>query len=289
MFWYKNLQSQIDETITSIFAQRYSHLQTDTAEKQFFEAMQYAVVGGGKRIRSILAILAYEYISGKQATQKEREIFAGIEMIHAYTLVHDDLPCMDDDVLRRGKPTTWKKYGETLAVLVWDALQTLGFELLAQSQKTEIITEMTRTMGDIWVVRWQVRDTLLQQNSLSLEELFRIHDEKTGGFIASSLVIGAMLAEADEQMIAIFRRLGFLLGRAFQIKDDILDIEWDAEIVGKKTNKDISEGKGIVALVGLEESKKILTNLEKEMTSSARLIDDERIADITHFIVHREK
>ncbi|MBS9783849.1 polyprenyl synthetase family protein [Candidatus Gracilibacteria bacterium] len=288
MQWYKNLQSQIDTSIENIFKNRYDFSQ-DAAENQFFKAMRYAVEGGGKRIRAILAILAYEYISKQSVTKKEIEIFCGIEMVHAYTLVHDDLPCMDDDILRRGKPTVWKKYSETTAVLVGDALQTLGYELLSDSENIKILQEITKTMGDLGVVRGQVRDTVLQQDALSLEELFRIHDEKTGSFIASSLVIGAILAEADEKMIAILRRLGFLIGRAFQIKDDILDVEGDAEIVGKKTNKDGENGKGIVALVGLEESKKILESLEKEIQSSVRLIDDERITQISHFIIHREK
>ncbi len=148
MQWYKNLQSQIDTSIENIFKNRYDFSQ-DAAENQFFKAMRYAVEGGGKRIRAILAILAYEYISKQSVTKKEIEIFCGIEMVHAYTLVHDDLPCMDDDILRRGKPTVWKKYSETTAVLVGDALQTLGYELLSDSENIKILQEITKTMGDL--------------------------------------------------------------------------------------------------------------------------------------------
>ncbi len=288
MQWYKNLQNEIDRTIENIFENRYN-FPHDSAEKTFFEAMRYAVEGGGKRVRCILAILAYEYVSKREASRKERAIFSGIEMIHAYTLVHDDLPCMDDDTLRRGKPTVWKQYDETTAVLVGDALQTLGFELLADSGNAQIVQEMTRALGDLWTVRGQVRDTLLDQKNLSLEALLRIHDEKTGGFIASSLVIGAIFAGAQARTIETFRRLGFLMGRAFQIKDDILDIEGDAKTLGKTPKKDDKTGKGIVALVGLEKSKEILQDLEMQIKSSIQGIDDERITEITHFIIHRKK
>ena len=117
----------------------------------------------------------------------------GVEYIHAFTLVHDDLPCMDHDETRRGKPTVWKAYGETMAVLVGDTLQTMGFELLSRSGDPMVVTEIARALGDLGVARGQVRDTLLRHDTLTLDELLRLHDEKTGGFIASCLVIGAVL------------------------------------------------------------------------------------------------
>lgn len=113
----------------------------------------------------------------------------GLEMIHCYTLIHDDLPSMDNDAYRRGKLTVWKRYSETLAILVGDALQTLGFEMLASTENAEIVREIAHTLGDLGVVRGQVRDTLELQRDLSLEALLALQDAKTGGFIASSLIV----------------------------------------------------------------------------------------------------
>jgi geranylgeranyl diphosphate synthase type II len=156
-------------------------------------------------------------------------------MIHCYTLVHDDLPSMDNDELRRGRPTVWKVYGEPMALLVGDSLQTVGFELLARAGDAQVIAEVARALGDLGVVRGQVRDTFLRHDELSLDELLRIHDEKTGIFIALCLVCGARLGGADETLLQKLRSLGILLGRAFQIQDDILDAEATSDAVGKKT------------------------------------------------------
>lgn len=134
-------------------------------------------------------MLAYENIKKEKFPDHLLRACLGIECIHAFTLVHDDLPCMDNDELRRGHPTVWKKYGETMAVLVGDTLQTLGFELLAEAGDIRIISEIARALGDMGVARGQVRDTFLRHDELSLDELLRLHDEKTGGFIAVSLVI----------------------------------------------------------------------------------------------------
>ena len=232
--------------------------------------------------------MTYEFLSGKTSDVILASAI-GIEFIHAYTLVHDDLPCMDNDTLRRGKPTVWKQYGETRAVLVGDALQTTGIELLSDANDTRVIREITRAMGDLGVVRWQVRDTFLRHDTLKLDELFRIHDEKTGIFIAASLVIGGYLAKASDEIIDQLRSFGMLLGRAFQIRDDILDYEWIPDVVGKETGKDVARGKGIVALLGIKESKNILSSLERDMQSFFGIFSDEKFRDVVDCVVHREK
>ena len=196
---------------------------------------------------------------------------------------------MDNDEYRRGKLTVWKKYGEAMAVLIGDTLQTMGFELIAQSGNIAAVTEIARSMGDIGVARGQVRDTFLRHDSLSLEELLRIHDEKTGGFIASSLVIGALLAGASPEKIAAFRSFGILLGRAFQVKDDILDHDSDCATLGKEAGKDVALGKGIVSLVGIEQSREILAQLEQDMLALIDQFGDERLGDIVEYVVHRIK
>lgn len=284
--WLPLYQNRIDDVIQKFFDVRYSS--KNTVEIQFEEAMRYAVQWGGKRLRTVLACLSYEYYSSKSC-DAVLPFLIGIEMIHAYTLVHDDLPCMDNDEYRRGKLTVWKKYGETMAVLVGDALQTFWFETIASSGNIAVVQEFTKTMGDIGVVRGQVRDTMLRQDMLSLEELLRIHDEKTGGFIAASLVAWGLLADANGGEIQTLREFGLLLGRAFQIRDDILDYEGNRATLGKEAGKDVALGKGIVALIGIEWSRALLDDIEQDMLRIVRHYTDERFRDIVEFVVHREK
>lgn len=284
--WLPHYQGRIEQSIHLFFETRYGT--SDGVEKKFEEALRYAVEGGGKRLRTVLTLLAYEFLSGQDSESITKNVI-GIELIHAYTLVHDDLPCMDNDILRRGKPTVWKEYGETMAVLVGDSLQTTGIEILSETNDIRIVREITRAMGDLGVVRGQVRDTFLRQNSLTLSELLRIHDEKTGVFIAASLVIGGYLAQASEEKLAQLRAFGMLLGRAFQVRDDILDYEGNPDIVGKETGKDVALGKGIVALVGIEKSKTILSDLENDMQPFLDIFSDEKFHDVVNFVVHRVK
>lgn len=149
--------------------------------------------------------------------------------------------------------------------------------------------EIARAIGDMGVTRGQVRDTLLRHDSLTLDELLRIHDEKTGGFIASALASGALAAGADTAKVETFRSFGFLLGRAFQIKDDILDYESDTETLGKGAGKDVDLGKGIVALIGIEKSREMLHQLECDMLALIHQFDDSRFSDIVEYVVRREK
>lgn len=284
--WLPHYQGRIEQSIHLFFETRYGT--SDGVEKKFEEALRYAVEGGGKRLRTVLTLLAYEFLSGQDSESITKNVI-GIELIHAYTLVHDDLPCMDNDILRRGKPTVWKEYGETMAVLVGDTLQTTGIEILSETNDIRIVREITRAMGDLGVVRGQVRDTFLRQDSLTLSELLRIHDEKTGVFIAASLVIGGYLAQVSEEKIAQLRAFGMLLGRAFQVRDDILDYEGNPDIVGKETGKDVALGKGIVALVGIEKSKAILSDLENDMQPFLDIFSDEKFHDVVDFVVHRVK
>jgi geranylgeranyl pyrophosphate synthase len=202
--------------------------------------------------------------------------------------VHDDLPSMDNDELRRGRPTVWKVYGEPMALLVGDSLQTVGWELLARAGDAQVIAEVAHALGDLGVARGQVRDTFLRHDELELPELLRIHDEKTGVFIALCLVCGARLGTGGETLLQKLRSLGILLGRAFQIQDDILDAEGTADTVGKKTRKDASLGKGIVSLIGLDESKILLATLENDMLAITRELTDARFGDIVDFVVHRQ-
>ena len=289
--WIGEYQNEINKTLDEFFINRYGN--SSWIEAEFESALHYAVLWWGKRIRPILALIAYEYFSSISPWKCEisradvlRSII-GIELIHCFTLVHDDLPCMDNDELRRWKPTVWKVYGETMAVLVGDTLQTMGFECLGKSGNAHVVVELARALGDLGVSRGQVRDTLLFQKELSLSELLRLHDEKTGIFIAHSLVIWALFWWASERDVELLRRFGMLLGRAFQIQDDILDFEGDSLLLGKKAGKDVDLGKWIVALIGKNESENTLLKIQSELKEIQKNFKSEKLQDIKEFIIKR--
>ena len=163
----------------------------------------------------------------------------------------------------------------------------MGFECLAFSGNVSVVKEIAHALWDLGVARGQVRDTLLLQKELELTELLRLHDEKTGVFIASSLVIWGMLGWADEEELCLLRQFGMLLGRAFQIQDDILDYEWDGETLGKRAWKDVELGKGIVACIGIDESKKMLLYIENTLKTLQESLDSQKLDDMREFVVKR--
>lgn len=290
--WLPQYHELIETAIVDFFDTRYGD--TFWVESEFESAIRYAVEWGWKRLRPILAMVTFESASGMDiwfwSTNKWKELLRallGIECIHCYTLVHDDLPCMDDDELRRGKLTVWKKYGEAMALLVWDTLQTMGFELLATTGESRVVGELAQWLWDMGVVRGQVRDTFLRHDALSLTDLLRIHDEKTGGFIARCLVIGALLGKAPETEIESFRRFGLMLGRAFQIQDDILDATGDAAEVWKNTGKDADLGKGAVSLLGLPGAMILIWEIEQELEKMSQCYSDPRFREIWAYVIHR--
>lgn len=285
--WLPGYQKKVNESLSRFFEDRYSsHI--SGVESDFVSAIRHAVEWWGKRIRPILAMIAYEQISGKKCPEDVLQGILGLEFIHCYTLVHDDLPCMDNDCLRRGQPTVWKKYGETMAVLVGDTLQTLAFELLSNLGHIDIIREITFALGDKWVVLWQVRDTLEDQSDFSLEDIISVHDQKTGGFIASSLVIWWMVGWANEVDIEKLRKYGILLGRAFQIRDDILDLEGESSIIWKSAWKDMEQNKWLVSLVGIDNTKKILQNISEELDECLLVWNNPKFQDVKDYVIMRE-
>lgn len=286
--WLPIYQKRVNDALSRFFANRYSS-DISWVKLEFVSALRHAVEWWGKRIRPILAMMAYEQTTGKECSDEILDGFLGLELMHCFTLVHDDLPCMDNDSLRRGQPTVWKKYGETMAILVGDTLQTLSFELLSNLDNIEIIREFSLALGDRWVILWQVRDTLEDQSDYSLADIMSIHDEKTGGFIASCLVIWWMVAWADSVDIEKFRKYGILLGRAFQVRDDILDVEGESSLIGKTVWKDSEQNKWLVALVGIDETKKILQHISEELDGCFVDSDNQKLKDIQKYVVKREK
>jgi farnesyl diphosphate synthase len=230
-------------------------------------AMRYATLGGGKRIRALLAYSAAETCGADSAALDH--VAAAVEMIHAYSLVHDDLPCMDDDVLRRGQPTCHVKFGEATAMLAGDALQPLAFEILAatpvsDTQRVKIISLLAIAAGAPGMAGGQAIDLAAVGSALTLPELEAMHQRKTGALITASLLMGAACfgelhqknTEIAPQVWAALKAYADTLGLAFQVVDDILDVEGDAATLGKTAGKDAAANKPtFVSHMGLAGAK----------------------------------
>ena len=285
--WLPVYQNRVNNSILRYFAKN-NISSTQWVESDFILALRHAVEWWWKRLRPILSMLAYEQISWQECSDEVLDGLIGIELLHCYTLVHDDLPCMDNDILRRGKPTVWKQYGETMAILVGDALQTMAFEQLATLGDIRVITEIAHTTGDTGVVLWQVRDTLGDQWGFSLADIMRIHDEKTGGFIASCLIIGGMLWWANREQLDVFRKFGILLGRAFQVRDDILDHEGESAILWKTVGKDQNQKKWLVTMFWIGETKKILEEIGVQMDIILQDLENQKFIEIKEYVMERK-
>jgi geranylgeranyl diphosphate synthase type II len=234
------------------------------------EAMRYSLSAGGKRLRPILALAAAEAVGGK-ASAPLLAVAASLELIHTYSLIHDDLPAMDDDDVRRGRPTSHKVFGEALAILAGDGLLTLAFELLTRpdvagavppSRLVRVIQEIATAAGYQGMVGGQLLDLQAEGSGVVDEAgLERIHRRKTGALIRASVRAGAMIGGAGAKALTALSRYGERIGLAFQIMDDILDVEGTAAELGKAVNNDRSKGKATYpALLGLEASKKKLAD-----------------------------
>lgn len=225
------------------------------------EAMRYTIFAGGKRLRPVLCIAAAEACGGKR--KRSLAAACAVELMHTYSLVHDDLPCMDDDDLRRGRPTCHKVYGEGMAVLCGDALLTEAFVVLAKSKASELysvgdmVSELASTGGSRKLIGGQVLDLEGEGKSLSIEELVKIHEAKTAALLVSSLRLGGMTANAKPKQLAALTAYGYSLGLAFQVIDDILDVTQTTKALGKTAGKDEAVNKATYPSVrGLEESRK---------------------------------
>ncbi len=230
-------------------------------EGKLFEAMRYAVLGGGKRVRPFL-VTASAALFDVPAAQAER-VGAAVECVHTYSLVHDDLPCMDDDDLRRGRPTLHKQFDEATAVLAGDALLTLAFELLSDAKvipnatvRSELVAALAAAAGGHGMVGGQIMDLAAEHRELDELAVIRLQRMKTGEMIAFSAMAGAILGRAGHSERNHLRMYAQDLGLAFQITDDILDLGGDVQAMGKSTGKDAKAGKAtFVALGGLDKAR----------------------------------
>jgi geranylgeranyl diphosphate synthase type II len=253
------------------------------------EAMRYAVLGGGKRIRPIVAIAAAE-ACGADPKPLLKQI-AAIELIHTYSLVHDDLPALDNDDLRRGRKTTHIVYGEAFAILTGDALLTEAFSWLSSpGGSVRAIQEVATAIDSKGMIGGQVADIEGEKKEGTLEDLRFIHDNKTGKLLTASVVLGGILAGASDAQIESLRAYGNAMGLAFQIVDDLLDMEEDAATLGKTAGKDIAQGKLTwPALLGVEAARAEVGRLLEVAVENADNIGGSAnyLADIARYICER--
>lgn len=243
----------VDEALESLLPA------SDAYPPLIHQAMRYSVMAGGKRLRPVLVMAGAEAVGGQAADVLTAA--CAFELIHTYSLIHDDLPAMDNDDYRRGKLTNHKVYGEAAAILAGDALLTLAFKLLAESKGTpenilQVIKEAATGAGTFGLIGGQVVDTLSEDSEFDEATLEYIHRNKTGALYKVSVRAGAILSGARDEQLAALTTYAENLGLAFQIKDDILDIEGDEKKIGKPVGSDVKNKKATYpALFGLEESR----------------------------------
>ena len=232
-------------------------------------AMRYAVLDGGKRLRPLLVLAASDAVSGDRASALRAAV--AVELIHAYSLVHDDMPCMDNDVLRRGKPTVHIKYGEAQAMLAGDAMQALAFEVLTPDAgmppelMSTLVRLLARASGHAGMAGGQAIDLAAVGRSLSEDELRHMHQLKTGALLQASVMMGAACGPADDAALAALSEYGAAVGLAFQVVDDVLDVTQDSHVLGKTAGKDVDQNKPtFVSLLGLGAAQKYANDLRDQ-------------------------
>lgn len=259
------------------------------------ESMLYSLSVGGKRLRPILLFAVLDTL-GLEATCGYQTASA-LEMIHTYSLIHDDLPAMDDDDLRRGKPTNHKVFGEATAILAGDSLLTHAFEVISRDQslspqqRLTLISMLSIAAGPMGMVAGQMLDMEAENKSITIEQLKQIHVNKTGRLIEFSIVAAAIIAQASEEIIDLFRQFAQHVGLAFQIKDDILDVEGNCDLIGKDVGSDMENGKSTyVSLTSLDEAKVML---DEEIQAALAILEKlpyetSLLAAITDYIKERQ-
>ena len=263
------------------------------------DAMRYSLMSGGKRVRPILLLAGAQAVRGDQKALLPAA--CALECIHTYSLIHDDLPAMDDDDLRRGRPTCHKVYGEAVAILAGDGLLTYAFELICKPELTQNISPhllgkanflLARAAGISGMVGGQTADILMEGRPVDAETLSFIHSHKTGALIGASVEIGGLLGKGNDEELYHLKKYGESLGLAFQIKDDLLDVEGDQEILGKPVGSDDRNQKATYpALFGLKETKKKAQELLKQALSELKIFDEsaEPLRAIARYVVERDR
>jgi len=289
--WVADQQSRFEDVLSSLLPS------ADVAPQRLHAAMRYSVLDGGKRVRPLLAFAAGELAGADVA--RVNYAAAAVELIHAYSLVHDDMPCMDDDVLRRGKPTCHVEYDEATALLVGDALQSLAFQFLSEqrlsdepSKQLQMVKLLAVASGSRGMAGGQAIDLASVGKQLTLPELEQMHIHKTGALIRAAILLGAHCGNGlNEVQLDKLDRFGKLIGLAFQVVDDVLDCEADTATLGKTAGKDADNDKPTyVSLLGLQEAKAMAQRLHSEALQSVSEFGDaaRRLRELADFIVLRK-
>lgn len=273
------------------------------APAELVDAMRYAVLDGGKRLRPLLVMAAWEAVRGEQSDachEPESALRAAcaVELIHAYSLVHDDMPCMDNDVLRRGKPTVHVQFGEASALLAGDALQALAFELLTPESPTMagerqalLCRLLARAAGSGGMAGGQAIDLASVGMELTERQLRDMHRLKTGALLEASVMMGAACGQPSPQVLSALQTYGAAIGLAFQVVDDILDVTADSATLGKTAGKDAEQEKPTyVSLMGLERSAALAQELLMQAQSAlaeSGLSNTDALQGLADMVVHR--
>ncbi|SOD40112.1 polyprenyl synthetase family protein [Nitrosovibrio sp. Nv4] len=289
--WARSRQVRIENSLQTLLPA------ANVAPERLHDAMRYTVLGGGKRVRPLLAFAAGEL----NGADEERVTIAAaaVELIHAYSLVHDDLPCMDNDVLRRGKPTCHVEYGEAIALLAGDSLQSLAFQLLAENCladnaqiQLQMIKRLAYASGSRGMAGGQAVDLASVGKMLSLPELEFMHIHKTGALIRAAVMLGASCgSRLSENQLMSLDHFAKCMGLAFQVVDDLLDAEATTATLGKTAGKDAENNKPTyVSILGAAQARELAEALRRDAYQSLEAfgVMAERLRQVTDFIIQRE-
>lgn len=273
----------------------------DEAPQKLHQAMRYAALGAGKRLRAALVYAAGQASAQQSALPSALEHTLGraavaVELIHAYSLIHDDLPCMDDDVLRRGKPTVHIQFDEATAMLAGDALQPLAFAQLAQMSVApalvvQAVNVLSQAAGSQGMVGGQAIDLASVNTRLDPEQLQHMHRLKTGALIEASVQLGAIVTAANSDIRMALENYGSAIGLAFQVVDDILDVTADQQALGKTPGKDAADNKPTyVSVMGLEQSRAFAQQLHEAALDAIKPLGEPacRLRELADLIIHRQ-
>ncbi len=287
--WQKRIQLLEEEILLELN-------RTPSINDTLKESMEYSLMAGGKRLRPILLMAAADAINGSGS--KFLTTATAIEMIHTYSLIHDDLPAMDNDDFRRGKPTNHKVFGEAIAILAGDALLTLAFEVILRQRGVShaailfVVDEMSRAAGMNGMVGGQTIDLLSEDKKIDLDTLQKMHIGKTGALFKAAIRSGAILAGATGEQLEYLTRYANYFGLAFQITDDILDVIGDEKALGKPTGSDERNKKSTyVTLTSLDEAKKLAEQAVENALNSLSIFDAEAdfLRDLVKYLLTRKK